>query len=76
MQVRLISSLVRLQLKNHTRPRPMAQTACPSPPPARASCHVAQRRGARLCGARPWGGPEPEGASLPPPPARVWTEHA
>lgn len=53
----------------HTRPA--AQPDCPSPPPARASCHVAQGRGARLCGAGPRGGPEPGSASSPPPPDRL-----
>lgn len=45
-----------------------SRTARP-PPPARASCHVAQRRGARHCGAGPSGGPNPR--PPPPPPARA-----
>lgn len=44
------------QLKEESRLHPpAAQTDRPSPPPARASCHVAQGRGARLCGAGPGG---------------------
>lgn len=58
-----------------TRPA-AAQSYCRSPPPARASCHVAQGRGARLCGAGPRGGPEPGSASSPPPPAGGWTQLA
>eukprot|EP00072_Mus_musculus_P075602 XP_017177365.1 PREDICTED: basic salivary proline-rich protein 2-like [Mus musculus] len=53
-----------------------AQPYCPSPPPARASCHVAQGRAARLCGAGPRGGPEPGSASSPPPLAGGWTQLA